>query len=112
SLRFFDIEEGKKALEVVKRIADATAQAHECTDEFHPSLEMKALPVVNDASLATQAQQGIEEILPNALKHDVTWFASEPFNEYSTLAPTLFALLECATKYMAVGRSIIIIIST
>src|SRR5699024_11923396 len=64
SLRFFDIEEGKKALEVVKRIADATAQAHECTVEFHPSFEMKALPVVNDASLATQAQQGIEEILP------------------------------------------------
>ena len=93
SLRFFDVEEGKKALEVVKRIADATAQAHECTVEFHPSFEMKALPVVNDASLATQAQQGIEEILPNALKHDVTWFASEPFNEYSKLAPTLFAFI-------------------
>src|SRR5699024_2026999 len=39
SLRFFDVEEGKKALEVVKRIADATAQAHECTVELHPSFE-------------------------------------------------------------------------
>src|SRR5699024_11294471 len=90
SLRFFDVEEGKKALEVVKRIADATAQAHECTVEFHPSFEMKALTVVNDASLATQAQQGIEEILPNALKHDITRISSKPFNEYSKLATTLF----------------------
>src|SRR5699024_6204873 len=93
SLRFFYIGDGKKALVVVKRIADATAQAHECTVEFDPSFERNAVPVVNDASLATQAQQGIEEILSNALKHDVSWFASEPFNEYSTLATTLFAFI-------------------
>src|SRR5699024_1772982 len=93
SLRFFDIEEGEEELEVVQRIADATAHAHEGTVEFYRSFEVNALPVVNDDSLAIQAQQGMEEILPNALKHDVTWFASEPFNEYSKLALTLFAFI-------------------
>src|SRR5699024_7007067 len=112
SLRFFDIEEGKQALEVVKRIADATAQAHECTVEFHPSFEMKALPGVNDASLATQARQGMEDILTNALKPDVTWIASEPSMNIRNLPLLYSLLLECATKYMAVGQSIIIIIST
>src|SRR5699024_9663712 len=93
SLRIFDVEEGKKALEEVKRIADETGQEHECTGELHSSFDMRTWTIVNDSSLATHAQEGMEEILPNALKHDVTWFASEPFNEYSKLAPTLFAFI-------------------
>src|SRR5699024_7176723 len=98
SLRFFDIEEEKKALEVVQIIADATAQAHACTVQYAPSFEMNALPVVNDASLATQAQLGMEGILSNVLKHYVIRFASEPFNEYSKLALTVFAFIEMRSE--------------
>ncbi len=79
SLRFFDVEEGKKALELMK--------------QFDPKFDLVALPVVNDKSLSLQAQNSINEIMPNALVNNVTWFASEPFNLYSKIAPTAFAFI-------------------
>ena len=93
SLRFFDVEEGKKALELMKHVITHTAQAHECTVEFDPKFDLVALPVVNDKSLSLQAQNSINEIMPNALVNNVTWFASEPFNLYSKIAPTAFAFI-------------------
>ncbi len=93
SLRFFDVEEGKKALEVMKNVTTLTAQAHECTVEFDPKFDIVALPVINDKSLSIQAQNGINEIMPNALINDVTWFASESFNQYSKIAPSTFAFI-------------------
>src|SRR5699024_1568965 len=54
---------------------------------------MKANPVLNDAKLATIAEKGVEEILPGSTTKEVQWFASESFNKYRTLAPTLFAFI-------------------
>src|SRR5690625_8034206 len=55
--------------------------------------ELVAEPVVNDETLSRLAQTGINELLPKALVHDVTWFASESFNQYSKLAPSVFAFI-------------------
>lgn len=93
SLRFFDEEEGEKALLLAKKVIDITAQAHECTVEFDPLFDIAGKPVINDKKLSQQAQKGIKELLPNALVHDVTWFASESFNQYSKIAPTVFAFV-------------------
>jgi len=93
SLRFFDIEEGKKALELMKHVIQLTAEAHSCTVEFDPMFELVAEPVVNDETLSRLAQTGINELLPKALVHDVTWFASESFNQYSKLAPSVFSFI-------------------
>src|SRR5699024_11299895 len=55
--------------------------------------ELVAEPVVNDETLSLLAQEGINELLPKALVHDVTWFASESFNQYSKLAPSGFSFI-------------------
>src|SRR5699024_3779018 len=91
SLRFFDIEEGKKALELTKHVIQLTAEAHSRTVEFDPMFELVAEPVVNDETLSLLAQKGINELLPKALVDDVTWFASESFNQYSKLAPSVYS---------------------
>src|SRR5699024_10402750 len=52
-----------------------------------------AEPVVNDETLSRLAQTGINELLPKALVHDVTWFASESFNQYSKLAPSVCSFI-------------------
>src|SRR5699024_11147961 len=44
-------------------------------------------------TLSRLAQTGINELLPKALVHDVTWFASESFNQYSKLAPSVFSFI-------------------
>lgn len=93
SLRFYDVEEGKKALEIVKKVADFTAQAHNCTVEFSDEFKIAADPVMNDKELASIAVAGSESILPGSVVNDVQWFASESFNQYQKLAPSLFAFI-------------------
>src|SRR5699024_4439227 len=93
SLRFFDIEEGKKALELMNHVIKLTAKAHSCTGKFDPKFENGAGPGVNDETLSLLAQKGINELLPIALVHEVTWFASESFNQYSKLAPSVFSFI-------------------
>lgn len=103
SLRFFDEEEGERALKLIKEIADMTARAHACTVEFDQSVDIVTMPVINDKELAVQAQNSIDSILPGALVHDVTWFASEPFNKYSTIAPIVFAFIGMRNKEYGSG---------
>lgn len=101
TLRFYDVEEGKRAIDIVKKVADLTAQAHNCTVKFSDNFKVVAHPVVNDEKLAEIAIRGNEEIIPGSVVHDVQWFASEPFNQYATIAPTLFAFV--GTRNEAAG---------
>lgn len=101
TLRFYDVEEGKRAIDIVKKVADLTAQAHNCTVKFSDKFKVVAHPVVNDEKLAEIAIRGNEEIIPGSVVHDVQWFASEPFNQYATIAPTLFAFV--GTRNEAAG---------
>lgn len=93
SLRFYDVEEAKKALDIVKKVADLTARAHNCTVEFSGDFKISANPVINDEELAEIAVEGNEEIMPGSVAGDVKWFGSEPFNQYAQIAPTLFAFI-------------------
>src|SRR5699024_3796994 len=51
SLRFFDIEEDKKALELMKHIIQLTARTHSCTIEINPLFELVTEPLVHDETL-------------------------------------------------------------
>lgn len=93
SLRFYDVEEGKKALDIAKNIIKVTAKAHNCTVEFSERFKISGMPVINDWELAELAQKGNEEIMPGSVVHDVKWFASESFNQYAKISPTLFAFI-------------------
>lgn len=92
SLRYFDTEEGKKALDLVRKVGTLTAEAHEC--EF---IENKILhdnePVINDENLTNLAQDSIEEIMPGSIDKGINWFASETFAYYNKLCPTVFAMV-------------------
>lgn len=93
SLRFYDMAEGARALDIVKKVADLTAQAHNCTVTFNDSFKIAAQPVINDENLAVLAQESIEEAMPGSVIHDVNWFASESFSHYSNISPSLFSFI-------------------
>lgn len=93
SLRFYDVEEGKRATEILTKVASLTAEAHNCSVSFVDNSQVTANPVINDAHLAEIAEKGVEEVLPGAQEQGVDWFASEPFNRYQSLAPTLFTFI-------------------
>lgn len=92
TLRFFDEDEGKKALELIKKVGTHTAMAHDC--EFIVNqIEMANEPVNNDEDLANEARKSIGDIMPEALTEKITWYASETFSSYSKLAPSMFTLV-------------------
>lgn len=93
SLRFYDEEEGKKAIEMVREIAETTAKAHQCTITYGPKADHLGSPVINDQDLANLAAKGIEEVLPGANIEGVQWFASESFSRYKEISPTLFGFI-------------------
>ena len=64
-----------------------------CTVTFSDEFKLVAHPVVNDEKLASLAMEANEKIMPGSTMEDVQWFASEPFNQYKEVAPTLFAFI-------------------
>lgn len=103
TLRFFDMNEGKKSMEVVENICNLTAKAHNCRVEFDKLHRIAAYPVNNDNELAKNGQQAIKEILPNSIVKDKKWFASESFSRYSELAPSLFSFIGTRNKDLGSG---------
>lgn len=91
TLRYFDEDEGKKAMRVLYDVATKTASAHQCSIEI---LEEKTMiPLINDENLAELAHDGINQLLPGSLVENENWFGSEPFSKYRTIAPILFTFI-------------------
>ncbi|MEG1445748.1 MAG: amidohydrolase [Ruthenibacterium sp.] len=94
SLRFFDMAEGAKGVEIFKSVATHTAAMNKCTVEFSPRFEVLVGSVINDPAYAALAKTGLEEILPeNTVSPCEPWYASESFSEYSVKYPCVMAHL-------------------
>lgn len=94
SLRFYDSEEGKKAINIMKTTSKHAAMSQNCSVEFTEGANQIAVhPVINDIKLSKIARDGINEILPGVLTQGVKWFASESFSKYNCLAPIVFAFV-------------------
>lgn len=103
TLRFFDMEEGAKAHGIVTRFTNAIAEINNCTIKYGPQHKVKGGPVINDPSLSAIAQQGIKEIMPEALVHGYEWYASESFRVYGDKYPALFAFVGIGNKDVGSG---------
>ncbi len=101
TLRYFDSQEGEKATQLVMWIANQVAAVHGCIIEDLSHKDVDSLPVYNDPTLTRQAQQLANELFPDQLLIDETWFASESFSEYQRLAPSVFTFI--GTKNASLG---------
>lgn len=90
--RFFDMEEGKKCLELTKQVAEHTAAMHKCTVEFAP--DSIGGPTVTDPACAEIASRVLNEILPEGtVVHCDPWYAGESFRLWLEKYPGVFAFL-------------------
>ena len=93
TFRFFDAEEGQKALDRFRQVAEATAAMYGCTAEF-PRPLVAGFPVVNDAHCSAVAAAALKDILPEGtLVECEPWYASESFRKWLVKYPGVFAFL-------------------
>ena len=96
SMRFFDLEEGEKALQIVKKVADHTAAIYGCQIEYGKMMGDAGIPVVNNKELAELAKASIREIYSqeDAVPDEFPLFyASESYSRYCHRYPGIMALL-------------------
>ena len=94
SYRFFDLEEGKKAVRITKQVADHTAAMHNCKVEYGPRTDFIGGPTVTDPACAEVADRVLNEILPEGtVVHCDPWYAGESFRLWLEQYPAVFAFL-------------------
>lgn len=94
SMRFFNLEEGAKAVEVLKKVATNCADMYDCTVEFGPSTRVFGSPTTNDDTKAALAQEVLNEVLPaGTVIHQKKWYGSESMGRYLAKYPGVFAFL-------------------
>ena len=100
SLRFFDREAGKHALDLVKKVSEHVAAAHGCTVSYTDRMKIDLPPVTNDSAYTRYALHELESIFPKQVTSDpqYVWYGSETFALYNQLAPTVFVLVGVNNK--------------
>lgn len=94
SLRFFNCEEGEKAVVILKSVAEHTAAMNKCRVEFSPNCRVLVNPVINDAHYAELAEQALPEVLPaGTVVSSEPWYASDSFAKYCEHYPCVYAHL-------------------
>lgn len=95
SMRFFDEEEGEKALAIVRKTAEHTAAMHNCTVTVREMNNSAGIPVMNSVPHAELARKIFREAFGEAaVPDDVSlWYASESFCNYCKAYPGVLAFL-------------------
>ncbi|NCB32676.1 MAG: amidohydrolase [Erysipelotrichia bacterium] len=94
SFRFFDVEQGAKAVEILKSVATHTAAMNKCTVEFDPRTRVLVTPVINDTYYGELARKALTEVLPKgAVVSCEPWYASESFSRVTAKYRAVFAHL-------------------
>lgn len=92
--RFFNKEEGEKALEIIERIARNTADSYRCGIEFEKRNNISPYPVVNDEKTALKIQKAVGEICGEEVLGDCDkGFASECYSAYQNKYPGVLGFL-------------------
>ncbi len=104
SLRFFNVAEGKKAFDVVNKVASLTAQAHNCHVNFLGNNKIAANPVMNDEKLANDLAANLALMMPaDSLVTGIKWFASESFSLYTDKYPSVLGFVGIANEELGSG---------
>lgn len=103
TLRFFDLDEGHRAVNVLKEVASLTAQVHKCSVEFNETTKVATIPLINDKHLSSIARNAVTKNMPEALVTDVKWYASESFARYHEVAPIVFSFVGTRNNELGSG---------
>ena len=95
SLRFFNDEEGEKAVRIFKNVAEHTAAMNNCQVQFDDRFCVLCAPVINDEYYSNLISTALPEVLPEnvTVSSCEPWYASESFSCYRRICPSVLAHL-------------------
>ena len=94
SFRFFNAEEGEKAVEIFKRVCVDTADMFRCRADIGAKTRVLIGPVINDKECADLAREVIGGAMPEGtLSNAEKWYASESYARYLKLYPGIMCHL-------------------
>ena len=105
SARFFKKEEGEKALQLIKKIAENTALCHGCELVFEERNAITLYPVVNDEQVALEMYEAMK--IWNMEEHFADcgrWYASESYSNYLNRYPGVLGLLGIKNEQYGSGE--------
>lgn len=104
--RFFNREEGEKALAVINRVVENTAACHGCTVAFEGRHNISPYPVVNDRQVAERVRNAVKEICGGKVLGDCDkWYASECYSAYLAKYPGALGFLGIRNKEYGSGAA-------
>ncbi|MFV0552356.1 MAG: amidohydrolase [Anaerorhabdus sp.] len=94
TFRFFNEEEGNKAVTAFKSVCEHTAAMYGCSVEFDERTRVLGRPIKTDAKCSQFAKQVLPSFIDSScLASCVPWLASESFSTYARTYPSIFAFL-------------------
>ncbi len=95
TLRFFDLEAGRRALQLFNRVGETSCAYNELS--YLPTSDHGETipPVINDRRQAAKLAELVRDHLELSVLDNYRWYASETFARYSELCPCLFTLSGC-----------------
>lgn len=92
--RFFNQEEGAKAMEIINRVIDHTAAIHNCSVEYSPFNRVRLQPVINDAGVSERVRNEVARMYgEEALGDCGRWYGSECYSKYLERYPGAMGIL-------------------
>lgn len=83
TMRYFNDDEGKKALRILKKVFRSTADMNRCKVNFHPKMDILLPPTINDSDATELARRAFEAYLPaGCVISSDKWYGSETFSHY------------------------------
>lgn len=103
SLRYYDVTEGKKAFEGIKRVCEGVAAAHRCKIEYDRIFEAPYV-VINDQYCSNVAEKSILDLFgEESIGECEPWFATESMALYLNKYPGVLAFLGIDDKEKGFG---------
>ena len=104
SSRFFNVEEGRKAFELMTRLAENTAASFGCTVEYDPMHKIGVNPVINDKGVVLGLQAEMKELFGDGMLSDCEkWYASESFSRFTEKYPGAIGFLGIRNEALGSG---------
>ncbi|MEG0165215.1 amidohydrolase [Anaerorhabdus sp.] len=94
TFRFFNVEEGRKAVDLFKNVSEHTAAMYDCFVEFDEKTKVLGVPVITNKECSEFAKKSLPEFIgDNCITSCDKWYASESFSAYTSMYPSVFAFL-------------------